>query len=213
MKVPSAFLIITSVSVMCQLANYTLINECVYGQVLNNTCYCYSGFTGDRCNQKCPVDTFGKDCLQKCEPKFEHQTCNHVNGAFECKPGYEGPQCEQHSSKDPEVTDASPESKEPAGEQYSKDATTCNSSLSLQDCSKLNQKVCTCEAASEATPPYLILAASVIGSLIVIQIILISVVFYYKIKGCREAPAPQNNVVELAHLNSNQRSATPNIYA
>uniref|UniRef100_A0A2C9JE69 Cubilin n=1 Tax=Biomphalaria glabrata TaxID=6526 RepID=A0A2C9JE69_BIOGL len=84
------------------------INECsTNGVCYNNSqcinsqgsykCVCATGYlsTGSSCNA-CDVNRYGQDCAQTCTCNFANTLdCHHTTGQCNCKPGWEGVNCDQ----------------------------------------------------------------------------------------------------------------------
>ncbi|CAM2098950.1 unnamed protein product [Caretta caretta] len=49
---------------------------------------------GDRCQEECPIGTYGFQCTQKCDCQ-NGAKCYHVNGACMCDPGFKGIRCQE----------------------------------------------------------------------------------------------------------------------
>lgn len=47
-----------------------------------------------RCQEECPLGTFGFQCSQHCDCHNGGQ-CSPTTGACECEPGYKGPRCQE----------------------------------------------------------------------------------------------------------------------
>ena len=59
---------------------------------VNGRCSCASGFTGSKCDRKCPDGLWGRNCQEKCMCPG----CDAVTGQCKkCPPGRIGPDCEQ----------------------------------------------------------------------------------------------------------------------
>eukprot|EP00058_Branchiostoma_floridae_P007570 XP_002593058.1 hypothetical protein BRAFLDRAFT_74385 [Branchiostoma floridae] len=55
-------------------------------------CVCPPGWTGTRCQTKCPHGMYGKDCARNCGCQ-NGASCNHGNGKCECTAGWYGRNC------------------------------------------------------------------------------------------------------------------------
>ncbi|KAL3197361.1 hypothetical protein MRX96_044934 [Rhipicephalus microplus] len=60
---------------------------------VNGLCQCPPGYAKSRCNELCPVGTYGLNCQSKCKCKHG-AACNPVTGQCTCSPGYLGEFCE-----------------------------------------------------------------------------------------------------------------------
>lgn len=66
----------------------------------NDNAICQNGFTGISCQEKCPKNKFGQNCIKYCNC-FENQTCNHISGTcppidtdpYGCNIGFTGDDC------------------------------------------------------------------------------------------------------------------------
>ncbi|KAL8197427.1 UNVERIFIED_CONTAM: hypothetical protein K2H54_024350 [Gekko kuhli] len=58
----------------------------------------YPSLTGLRnlrkCQEECPIGTFGFQCTQKCDCE-NRAKCYHINGACLCDPGFKGIHCQE----------------------------------------------------------------------------------------------------------------------
>jgi hypothetical protein len=46
---------------------------------VNGTCHCLTGYTGSKCDEKCPQGYYGLKCSKKCSCP-ENEVCDHVTG-------------------------------------------------------------------------------------------------------------------------------------
>lgn len=53
-----------------------------------------SGPLSPRCQDDCPVGSFGPQCNQTCECQ-NGAKCHHINGACLCETGFKGPNCQE----------------------------------------------------------------------------------------------------------------------
>uniref|UniRef100_A0AAR5PB67 EGF-like domain-containing protein n=2 Tax=Dendroctonus ponderosae TaxID=77166 RepID=A0AAR5PB67_DENPD len=73
--------------------------KCPEMSIGNRTCdhitgeyVCPPGYLGLTCDHPCPINTYGKGCLQNCSCK-NGGDCHHVTGECQCLPGWIGPTC------------------------------------------------------------------------------------------------------------------------
>lgn len=61
---------------------------------ITGRCKCWPGYTGPKCEVKCPPSTWGLGCKEKCH--CEHGgACDPVSGTCNCKPGWMGEHCDK----------------------------------------------------------------------------------------------------------------------
>lgn len=55
--------------------------------------FCFVFFSPDRCQDECPVGSYGLRCAETCKC-VNGGKCYHISGACLCEPGYTGQHCE-----------------------------------------------------------------------------------------------------------------------
>ncbi|XP_077983222.1 tryptase beta-2-like [Glandiceps talaboti] len=61
---------------------------------VDGTCDCKDGWTGLKCNQVCPVGSYGRACSMECDCLNEHtRSCNPIDGTCLCKSKWTGYTC------------------------------------------------------------------------------------------------------------------------
>ena len=75
--------------------------SCVSGQgrcSAPNSCSCYPGYVGSRCQQSCPTGSYGQNCASRCRCQ-NSGVCNAVTGSCACTAGWSGDTCDQPCSE------------------------------------------------------------------------------------------------------------------
>lgn len=57
-------------------------------------CQCKPGWSGETCNQPCPLFKYGKNCEHRCNCT-NNASCDPVNGTCICQPGFRGTKCSE----------------------------------------------------------------------------------------------------------------------